>query len=145
MPQATAYARLYRTNAVTTAPPGQLVLMMYDAALVALAGAREAFNRPPEDLDRIQIINREVKRAQSIFVELRRNIDREPNPDFAEQLHRLYTYYIKRCFDAHFSRKPEPIKEVEGLLGQLRDAWAQALRQPASPAGAEAPDPALAT
>ena len=37
------YARTYRANSVLTASPGQLVLMLYDGALKAMAVAREAF------------------------------------------------------------------------------------------------------
>ena len=42
-------ARAYRANAVLTASPGQLVLMLFDGALRALAVAREACERPAVD------------------------------------------------------------------------------------------------
>src|SRR5260370_1260276 len=42
---ATGYARTSRSNAILTASPGQLVLMLYDGALKALAFAREGLVR----------------------------------------------------------------------------------------------------
>jgi flagellar protein FliS len=53
---ATGYARTYRANAILTASPGQLVLMLYDGALKAIALAREGFKIPAEDPKRIEII-----------------------------------------------------------------------------------------
>ena len=47
------YARTYRSNAVLTASPGQLVLMLYDGALKALAMARDALGRPESDRKRL--------------------------------------------------------------------------------------------
>ena len=43
---AQGYARTYRRNAVLTASPGQLVLMLYDGVLKSLALTRVAFARP---------------------------------------------------------------------------------------------------
>ena len=41
------YARLYRSNAVLTASPGQLVLIMFDGALAPIDGSlRPAEDRP---------------------------------------------------------------------------------------------------
>ncbi len=51
---ANAYARTYRTNAVLTASPGQLVLMLYDGVLKSLALAREAFAQPGDDPRRMR-------------------------------------------------------------------------------------------
>jgi len=65
------YLKTYRSNAVLTASPGQLVLMLYDGALSAMALAREAFDRPEEDPRRIEIINHQLQKAQRIIAELR--------------------------------------------------------------------------
>ena len=40
---AQGYARTYRANAVLTASPGQLVLMLYDGVIKALTLARAGF------------------------------------------------------------------------------------------------------
>ncbi len=61
------YARTYRANSVLTASPGQLVLMLYDGALKAIALAREGFEKMPDDPRRIEVINQQLLKAQAIL------------------------------------------------------------------------------
>ena len=74
---AQTYARTYRANAVLTASPGQLVLMLYDGALKAMAIARDAFDRPHDDPRRIETINQQLLRAQAILAELQSGLNME--------------------------------------------------------------------
>src|SRR5207253_1968885 len=57
---AQSYARTYRANAVLTASPGQLVLMLFDGTLKALALAQQAFLEPSPEPRRIENINRHL-------------------------------------------------------------------------------------
>lgn len=120
-------ARAYRTNAILTASPGQLVLMLYDGALNAMATARAAFERPARDTRRYEIINRQIAKARNILAELQGRLDFGPNQELAETLYRLYDYYNRRLMQANLEKSVEPIQEVEQLLGQLRDAWSEML------------------
>lgn len=124
---ANAYARTYRTNAVLTASPGQLVLMMYDGALKALALAREAFGRPAEDPRRIEVINQQLLKAQNILLELQGGLNLEAGGEFAQTMHRLYDYHNRRLLQANLRKQVEPVVEVERLVMELRDAWAEML------------------
>ena len=126
---ASGYARTYRANAILTASPGQLVLMLYDGALKALALAHEAFGRPPEDPRRIQVINEHLLKAQAILVELQSGLNLEAGGDFALTMHRLYDYHNRRLLEANLRKEIEPVIEVERLVRELRDAWAQMLTQ----------------
>lgn len=126
---ATGYARTYRANAILTASPGQLVLMLYDGALKALALAREAFAAPPEDPRRIEIINTQLLKAQAILSELQNGLNLEAGGDFARTMHRLYDYHNRRLLEANIRKQVEPVIEVERLVRELRDAWAQMLTQ----------------
>jgi flagellar biosynthetic protein FliS len=72
-----ACLRAYRNNAVLTASPGQLVLMLYDGAIRSLDVAADAFARPEEDLRRIEAINNSLLKAQAILLELRGTLDLE--------------------------------------------------------------------
>jgi flagellar protein FliS len=126
---ASGYARTYRTNAVLTASPGQLVLMLYDGVLKALAIAREGFAAPPEDPRRIQIINEQLLKAQAILNELQSGLNMEAGGEFARTMHRLYDYHNRRLLEANLRKQPEPVVEVEKLVRELRDAWAQMLSQ----------------
>ena len=131
------YARAYRSNAVLTASPGQLVLMLYDGALQALALARDAFVRPAADPRRIEAINHQLLKAQRILAELQGGLNREAGGDFAETMHRLYAYHRQRLFEANLRKQVEPVIEVERLVGELRDAWSEMLRQQDSAAPVE--------
>jgi flagellar protein FliS len=129
MVNASGYARTYRANAILTASPGQLVLMLYDGALKALALAREGFNQPPEDPKRIQLINSQLLKAQDILAELQSGLNMEAGGEFARTMHRLYDYHIRRLLEANLRKQVEPVIEVERLVRELRDAWAQMLTQ----------------
>jgi flagellar protein FliS len=123
------YARTYRANAVLTASPGQLVLMLYDGALRALGLAREAFTRPPGDLRRLEAINTQLIKAQQIINQLQGTLNFDAGDgQFAREMQRLYDYYLRRLLEANLRKQVEPVVEVERLLGEVRDAWAEMLR-----------------
>lgn len=126
---ATGYARTYRANAVLTASPGQLVLMLYDGALKALGLAREGFAQPLEEPKRIELINTQLLKAQAIISELQSGLNLDVGGDFARTMHRLYDYHNRRLFEANLRKQVEPVIEVERLVRELRDAWAQMLAQ----------------
>jgi flagellar protein FliS len=126
---ANGYARTYRANAILTASPGQLVLMLYDGALKAMGLAREAFAINPDDPRRIQTINEQLLKAQAIINELQSTLNMEAGGDFARTMHRLYDYHNRRLLEANIRKQVEPVIEVERLVRELRDAWAQMLSQ----------------
>jgi flagellar protein FliS len=123
------YARTYRANAVLTASPGQLVLMLYDGALKALALAQEAFARPPEDFRRIEVINQQLLKTQAILSELQSGLNMEAGGEFARTMSRLYDYHTRRLVEANLRKQVEPVVEVEHLVRELRDAWAEMLNK----------------
>ncbi len=134
---AQGYARTYRATSILTASPGQLVLMLYDGALKAMGLAQEAFSLPPEDMTRIQIINTQLLKAQAIINELQSGLNMEAGGEFARTMHRLYDYHNRRLNEANIRKQVEPVIEVERLVRELRDAWAQMLTQQTDPAAVE--------
>lgn len=132
---AQGYARTYRANAILTASPGQLVLMLYDGVLKSLALAQEAFKQPPDDPRRIEMINHHLIKAQSIIAELQSGLNMEAGGDFAKTMHRLYDYHNRRLLEANLRKQVQPVIEVERLIREIRDAWAQMLAQQGESAG----------
>ena len=126
---ASGYARTYRANAVLTASPGQLVLMLYDGALKAIALARENFEAAGENPRRIEVINQQLLKAQTILAELQGGLNLEAGGEFARTMHRLYDYHNRRLLEANLRKQVEPVIEVERLVRELREAWAQMLAQ----------------
>ena len=125
---ANTYARTYRTNAVLTASPGQLVLMLFDGALKAMALASQAFSGIADNPRNIPVVHKELMRAQGIIAELQSGLNLEEGGDFARNMHGLYEYYNRRLFEANLRKQIEPLLEVERLLRDLRDAWAEMLK-----------------
>lgn len=126
---AQGYARTYRANSILTASPGRLVLMLYDGALKALALARDAFARPESDPRRIAAINEHILKAQAIITELQSGLNLEAGGEFARTMDRLYDYHLRRLLEANLRKTEAPVAEVERLVGELREAWAQMLSQ----------------
>ena len=124
---AQGYARTYRSNAVLTASPGQLVLMLYDGALRALSIAREALERPEADARRIEVINHQLQKTQAIIAELQGGLNFKDGGEIATTLDRLYDYYNRRLFEANLRKQAAPVLEVERMLGELRSGWAEML------------------
>jgi len=132
------YARAYRSNSILTASPGQLVLMLFDGALKALAIARTACDDPSGNPRRFEIIHAQLTKAQKIIAELQGTLNLEAGGEFARTMHRLYDYYDRRLIEANMKKQSAPIAEVERLLGEVRNAWFEMLREkgnnPATPA-----------
>jgi flagellar protein FliS len=123
------YARAYQTQAVFTASPGQLVLMLYDGTLRFLGHARDALQSAEDSPRRIEIINTNLIKAQNILAELQASLNHEVGGDHAANLDRLYEYYMRRLFEANMKKTVEPVIEVEALVRQLRDGWAEMLNK----------------
>lgn len=126
---APGYARTYQNQAVLTASPGQLVLMLYDGALKFIGLAKEGFKLPDGSPRRFELINVNLQKAQNIILELQANLNREQGGDLAVTLDRLYDYYQRRLFEANIHKRLEPIVEVERFIKELRDGWAEMLRK----------------
>lgn len=124
-----SYARMYQRQAVLTASPGQLVLMLYDGALRFLSLAHVAMETDASDWSRFETINRNIQKAQNIIAELKGTLNHENGRDIAPLLDRLYDYYNRRLHEANFKKDLAPLIEVEHLLGDLRDGWEQMLHR----------------
>lgn len=130
---ANGYAKTYRANAVLTASPGQLVLMLYDGALGAMGIAIDALEQAEEDARRIETINHQLQKAQNILAELQNGLNLDAGGEFAKTLYRLYDYHTRRLFEANVKKDVAIVREVENLVRQLRDAWAEMLAKQEDP------------
>lgn len=122
-------ARHYLAQSVLTASPGQLVLMLYDGTLRFIAQARAGFEIPIDSPRRIETVNTGILRAQAVLQELRDNLDLESGGEIAENLGKLYDYYLHRLFEANMRKDETALAEVEGLVLTLREGWAEMLQQ----------------
>ena len=122
------FARSYRTAAVKTATPGQLVLMLFDGALRNLATALAGFEIGAVG-PRYEQINNQLLKAQAILRELKTSLDLDAGGEFARRMFALYEFMNDRLQAANLAKDPEPIRVVEEMLGEVRGAWATMLGQ----------------
>lgn len=123
------YARAYRANSILTASPGQLVLMLFDGALNALAIARTACDDSAGNPRQIEIVHTQLVKAQKIIAELQGTLNLEAGGEFARTMYGLYDYYDRRLVEANIKKESAPIAEVERLLGEVRNAWSEMLHE----------------
>lgn len=131
-----AYAKTYHTNAVMTASAGQLVLMLYDGCLKSMALARQAFALPEDNRGRIASINTHLLKAQAIVHELNHGLNFATGAEFAQTMSRLYDFHSRKLLEANIHKRVEPLIEAEGLIRELRDAWAEMLGGPGAASAA---------
>ena len=117
----------YHQTATLTAPPGQIILMLYDGALRFLERALLGFDKvDPAEFN--MTVNNNLQRARDIIRELDCALDVERGGELAFTLHRLYEYFEHRIHASNVRKKREGVEEVVKHLNVLRDAWAAMLR-----------------
>lgn len=122
----------YRQIATQTAPPGQLVLMLYDGALRSLERALPGFDyEDPRESN--TTIHNNLQRAQEIIRELNLALNMEQGGEFASTLRGLYDYFDRRIWESNLRKQREGVDEVIRHLTVLRDAWATMLNKESTP------------
>lgn len=109
----------YKESAVLTAPPERLVLMLYDGIHRFLFQATVAM-RASDPI----MTNAKLQRAEAIIDELIATLDHSAG-DIADRLNAIYLYARRSLGEARIEKSPEKIEHVQGLIGELREAWSQ--------------------
>jgi flagellar secretion chaperone FliS len=123
-----AYVKTGIESAVPEADPHQLVMMLFDGALAAIADARLNMIR-----GQIAARGNAISKAMSIVDQgLKCSLDLARGGEIAERLHALYEYIGEKLFEANVKGQAEALDEPARLLGELQSAWAQIGRQPAA-------------
>jgi flagellar secretion chaperone FliS len=114
-----AYSNVHVETSVANADPHQLVLLLLDGALSAIAAACRAI----EQRD-IPAKCRAVSRASGIIDEgLRGALDLKQGGAVAATLHDLYSCVLLRLTQAHAANDIAMLRECSDLLNPLRAAW----------------------
>ncbi|HEU5125180.1 MAG TPA: flagellar export chaperone FliS [Verrucomicrobiae bacterium] len=116
----------YRQIATQTAPPGQLVLMLYEGAIRFLERGLAGFElEDPAQLN--MAVHNNLQRAVDIIRELNLSLNMEQGGEFATTLRRLYEYFDRRIWESNMQKRPDGVQEVIRHITVLRDAWAAML------------------
>jgi len=127
----------YRLIATQTAPPGQLILLLFDGALRHLERGLTGF-ACDDPAQANMTIHNNFQRALDIVRELNRSVNLEQGGECASTFRQLYDYFERRIFESNIRKRPEGVREVIKHLSVLRDAWAAMLSNQGTPP-AEAP------
>jgi flagellar secretion chaperone FliS len=120
----TASPQAYRQNAVLSATPCELVVMLYDGARRFLRQAAIAM-----DEGEVERAHNSLRRAELIIGHLDGTLDDEQG-QVAERLHSIYQFCLAHLNRGRMGQDTRMLKEVSRLLGELREAWADAASQP---------------
>lgn len=120
------YKAMSVETGVAAANPVQLIVMLYDGAIVACYSAM-AYTQKNDYPNKSEMIFKAIRIIQS---GLRMSLNKEHGGKIAENLDALYIYMTNRLVKANIDNKIEPIKEVINLLNELRDAWNEISSRP---------------
>lgn len=123
----------YRETATLTAPPGQIVLMLYEGAIRDLERSLPGFSHT-DPAESNMIIHNNLQRAHRIIRELNIALNMQQGGDIAKELRRLYNYFERRIWESNVKKNPSGVNEVIRHLNVLRDAWAAMLNNQGAPA-----------
>jgi flagellar secretion chaperone FliS len=116
---ASAYANVDLETNVGGANPHRLILMLFEAAMLAVSKAKgymEAGNLSSKGMSiskAIQVIDNGLKAS----------LDEERGGDIARQLAELYDYMCRKLLHASMRNDPVGLEEVSKLLSEIREAW----------------------
>jgi flagellar secretion chaperone FliS len=118
-----ASPQAYRENAVLSATPAQLVVMLYDGTRRFLRQATTAMRA-----GEVERAHNTLRRAEMIIVHLDSVLDQEQGDQLAERLHSIYQFCLTHLNRGRMSQDAGKLEEVGNLLGELRQSWSEIAR-----------------
>ncbi|MCH5267641.1 MAG: flagellar export chaperone FliS [Lachnospiraceae bacterium] len=114
-------AAQYQRNAVQTASPAKLTLMLYDGAVkfanIALEGLEEG------DIEKA---HNNIIKVQNIIVEFRSTLDMKY--PVAKDFDVVYDYIYRRLVEANMKKDKEIMEEALRHIKTMRDTWKEVMR-----------------
>jgi flagellar protein FliS len=129
-------ARTYFQTQVTTTTQGDLLIMLFDAALKFLRQAKEKIAEKNYAQKGILI-----SKALDILSELQGSLNAQKGGDLADRLQKLYFFCSTRLLAANLKLDVTKIDEVMHILEGLRDAFNEANGQVATKVVPASPTP----
>lgn len=119
MTAASAYANIGLETNVSTSSPHQLIVMLYDGALLAITSAGISM-----EAGDIASKGKSISQAINIIANgLKASLDMEAGGELSSRLAALYDYMGQRLLQANLQNSQAALTEVASLLTELREAW----------------------
>ena len=114
----TALDNPYLRDAILTATPEQLQLMLYDGAIRYALQARDALMEKHFE----KAYERLVK-AQNIIIEMQNGLNHKVNPELCERVAAIYGFLYRKLVDANVNHDAGAIDDVLKVLHIERETW----------------------
>ena len=115
-------AEAYKRQQIMTATPEALTLMLYNGCLKFIDEGIQGFKEK-----QWEAANNSLQKAQSIISEFRITLDMDY--EISHQLMPLYNYTYDRLVEGNIKSDVAMLEEAKGIIKELRDAWAQAMKK----------------
>lgn len=112
------YKNVDLRSAVETASPKELITMLVDGALTAMAKAMGAIERKE-----ISARTQQLNKANDIILGLKDFLDHEKGGEIATNLDALYDYMIRTLLHANRTNDAAKVQEVMTLMLQIKSGW----------------------
>lgn len=112
----------YKQNAVYTATPEELTLMLYDGCIKFMNMAKYHIEK-----GNVPKAHESLIRAQDIIYELRATLD--DKYEISSNFRKLYDFVLDRLISANLRKEIKPIDEALEIITGLRDTWKEAMKQ----------------
>lgn len=114
------YVDEYRKNAVNSASPLQLVIMLYDGAIHSMELAKAAIASGD-----LFTQNAQLQKAQRIVAELTSCLDMKEGGEIAQNLFGLYGYVYNCLVEANLGDDASKIDASLTVMTNLRESWSE--------------------
>lgn len=114
-------ANAYKAQQVMTASPEQLTLMLYNGAIRFVGEAMMAL-----DEGELEKAHKANMRAQDIVREFMCTL--KMDMEVSKGFYALYDYIEFRLMQANIKKDKSMLEEAKGLLTDMRDTWAEAMK-----------------
>lgn len=108
----------YLRDAVMTATPEQLQLMLYDGAIRYALQGRDALT--VKDFETAYL---RLTRAQNIVIEMINGLRHDVNPELCQRMAAIYNFIYRKLVDACVHRKTSDIEDAVKVLRMERETW----------------------
>lgn len=113
--------QVYQQNAVLTASPQELTLMLYNGAIKFCNLGKEMI-----ETKNVEKANYYILRAQDIMNELQITLD--DSYSIAKEIRPLYEYISSLLIEANISKDDKKLLEAKELIVNFRDIWKEAIK-----------------
>lgn len=115
----------YNNSKIQTATPAELTLLLYEGAIKFTNIAIVAMEK-----NDVQKTHDNIMKTEKIIEEFQATLDHKY--PVAKNFEAVYSYLLKRLFDANIRKDPEILEEVLRHLRTMRDTWKEVMAKTAN-------------